>query len=214
MTIIPVDVDRLKVHAGPDVVKMEVSVGRTGQRGSRWFSGPGMPSELTIPDYGQLVTNDLYFDTETGVVYQYIMLPSNTRDWVEVYTLDAGPKGDKGDPGDPGDTGPEGPSGQAGTYVGVKTVTGTTYTVEAGDVGWLIRYTSADAVTVTLPAAVGSPGQTIDHAQRGAGSLTFVAGAGAAPLIVADTAVTRKLGSMATTIKEAANTWSAVGDLA
>ena len=90
MTIIPVDVDRLKVHAGPDVVKMEVSVGRTGQRGSRWFSGPGMPSELNIPDYDQLVTNDLYFDTETGVVYQYIMLPSNTRDWVEVYTLGTG----------------------------------------------------------------------------------------------------------------------------
>jgi hypothetical protein len=90
MTIIPVDVDRLKVHAGPDVVKLEVSVGRTGQRGSQWFSGPGMPSELNIPDYDQLVTNDLYFDTETGVVYQYIMLPSNTRDWVEVYTLGTG----------------------------------------------------------------------------------------------------------------------------
>lgn len=132
-------------------------------------------------------------------------------------TGDTGPKGDTGNTGPKGDTGatgPTGPSGQAGTYVGVKTITGTTYTVEAGDVGWLIRYTSADAVTVTLPAAVGSPGQTIDHAQRGAGSLTFVAGAGAAPLVVADTAVTRKLGSMATTIKEAADTWSVVGDLA
>ena len=112
-----------------------------------------------------------------------------------------------------GPAGPQGAPGPVG-YLGVKTVAGAAYTVEAGDVGWLIRYTSADAVTVTLPAAVGSPGQTIDHAQRGAGSLAFVAGAGAQPLIVADTAVTRKLGSMATTIKEAADTWAVVGDLA
>ena len=126
--------------------------------------------------------------------------------WADLVTLEAL----KGGPG------PEGPSGQAGSYVGVKTVTGATYTVLATDVGWLIRYTSASPVTITLPndtTAAIADGKTIDHAQRGAGSLTFVVEAGAQPLIVADTAVTRKLGSMATTIKEAANTWSAVGDL-
>lgn len=257
--------DRVSVVVPPSSIKVSYDVGRTGRRGSIWFAGSGAPGPLTLPEV-ELFVNDMYSDSVTGRVYQYILLPNNTLDWVvsgqstsgppgppgpagpkgdqgdigpqgiqgepgpvgpqgeqgiQGPKGDTGPKGDKGDTGaqglkgDKGDTGPEGPSGQAGSYVGVKTVTGTTYTVLATDVGWLIRYTSETPVTITLPAdttAIGI-GKTIDHGQRGNGSLTFVTESGAT-LIVADTAVTRKLGSTATTIKEAANTWSAVGDLA
>lgn len=102
-------------------------------------------------------------------------------------------------------------------YLGVKEVTGTEYTADLADIGWLIRCTAATAVTVTLPADIVAAiptGCTIDFGQRGAGPLTFIAGAGVSPLIVADTAVTRKLGSTVTGTKEGPNLWSVVGDLA
>lgn len=93
--------------------------------------------------------------------------------------------------------------------------TGTSYTLLASDIGKLITCTNAGAITFTLPsdASVSWPvGAAADVVPLGAGMITFVAGSGVNPLIVADTAVTRKTGSGVTIKKVAANKWWLVGD--
>ena len=77
-----ITIDRLKVIAGPETIKLRTSVGGTGQRGSLWLAGAGKPSTSNIPNYNDLITYDMYVDTSDGRVYQYIFLPSNTHEWV------------------------------------------------------------------------------------------------------------------------------------
>lgn len=52
------------------------------------------------------------------------------------------------------------------------TVSGTTYTIGAGDLGKVLRFTSATAVTVTIPAAF-AVGFNLIWRQVGAGQITF-----------------------------------------
>ena len=123
--------DRVSVVVPPSSIKVSYDVGRTGRRGSIWFSGSGAPGPLTLPEV-ELFVNDMYSDSVTGKVYQYILLPNNTLDWVVSGQSTsgppgppgpAGPKGDQGDigpqgipgpKGDKGDVGPQGPMGPQG----------------------------------------------------------------------------------------------------
>lgn len=57
------------------------------------------------------------------------------------------------------------------------TVSGATYTVQATDLGKVLRFTSGAAVTVTLPGSLGA-GFNCLWRQAGAGQLTFTPAAG------------------------------------
>ena len=72
--------------------------------------------------------------------------------------------------GNPGDTGP------MGALLGVKTITGTAYTLSAEDDGWLLYCTAATAVTITTAALPVAFSCMI--VQGGAGQISLVAGAG------------------------------------
>jgi len=67
--------------------------------------------------------------------------------------------------------------GSGGTALTISTQAGTTYTLAVGDNGSLIRFTSATAVTVTIPSTL-SVGFSCACAQYGAGQITFAAGVG------------------------------------
>lgn len=60
-----------------------------------------------------------------------------------------------------------------------KDVTGTSYTLVAGDRGLTLRFTSSSAVAVTVPASVLEAGDMVGWEQYGAGVVTFAAGGGA-----------------------------------
>lgn len=60
----------------------------------------------------------------------------------------------------------------------VSTQSGTTYTLAATDCGTTLRFTSATAVTLTLPASL-SAGCSVGIVQAGAGQVSFTAGSGA-----------------------------------
>ena len=82
--------DTLSIVGPPDVVTLVTETGATGPRGSLWFTGAGMPSSLTIPDYDSLKVGDMYIDQNDGGIYQMILLPSNALDWIKVGVFAAG----------------------------------------------------------------------------------------------------------------------------
>ena len=82
--------DTLSIVGPPDVVTLVTETGATGPRGSLWFTGAGMPSSLTIPDYDSLKVGDMYVDQNDGGIYQMILLPSNALDWIKVDVSAAG----------------------------------------------------------------------------------------------------------------------------
>lgn len=100
------DVEDLAIVGPPENVTVAFDIGSTGKRGSLWFTGEGLPSPLTIPNYDELDIGDMYMDSSDGGIYQMILLPSNTTDWVKTDVSAAGPTGPKGDKGDKGETGP------------------------------------------------------------------------------------------------------------
>ena len=87
MVDILMNTDTLSIVGPPDVVNLVTETGATGPRGSLWFTGAGMPSELTIPDYDSLKVGDMYVDQNDGYIYQMILLPSNTLDWIKMMQL-------------------------------------------------------------------------------------------------------------------------------
>ena len=90
MVDILMDTDTLSVVGPPDVITLVTETGATGPRGSLWFTGAGMPSSLTIPDYDSLKVGDMYIDQNDGGIYQMILLPSNALDWIKVGVSAAG----------------------------------------------------------------------------------------------------------------------------
>jgi hypothetical protein len=94
---------------------------------------------------------------------------------------DTGPQGNDGPQGPQGDTGAQGPQGDPGPLaadVATEDVTGTSYTLVAGDLGKRKRATNAAAVTVTLPNSM-EQGFSVLFCQAGAGQITFAADSGA-----------------------------------
>ena len=99
--------DFVSVVAHPETIRVSYEIGQTGQRGSMWFTGNGLPSSATLPD-SDFNINDLYLDGSTGNLYQYILLPNNVGDWVYVGKVGGGPAG--GIPVVMGDQQPTGPA--------------------------------------------------------------------------------------------------------
>jgi len=92
-----------------------------------------------------------------------------------------GPQGPAGPQGNDGPQGPQGPQGDPGPLaadVTIEDVTGTSYTLVAGDLGKRKRTTSSSAVTVTLPKTL-EQGFSVLFCQAAAGQITFAAETGA-----------------------------------
>jgi hypothetical protein len=100
--------------------------------------------------------------------------------------------------------------------LGLNAQTGTTYTLQASDLGKLVSVANAGAITVTVPPSVFSAGDTIDVAQFGAGQITFAQGAGVTITSTGATAsapkITKQYGA-AQVVCTASNTFWIVGGL-
>lgn len=90
----------------------------------------------------------------------------------------AGPAGPQGPQGDQGAQGPQGPAGPLAADVTTEDMTGTTYTLVAGDLGKRKRTTNGSAVTVTLPNSF-EQGFSVIFCQAGAGQVAFSVASGA-----------------------------------
>jgi hypothetical protein len=130
-----------------------------------------------------------------------------------------GPTGPTGATGATGSTGATGAAGADATYAtgqAITTQAGAAYTIASSDPGVLATFTSAAAVTVTVPqdsAVTFAIGKWCELLQLGTGQITVVAGAGAT-LRTTPTAKARAQYSRLYLQKIAANTWALAGDLA
>ena len=158
MVDILMDTDTLSIVGPPDVVTLVTETGATGPRGSLWFTGAGMPSSLTIPDYDSLKVGDMYIDQNDGYIYQMILLPSNTLDWISVGMSMTGPTGPKGDTGD---TGPAGPPNSLAI--------GTVTTGAAGSSASASITGDAPSQTLNLTIPRGNVGDPTEYELRGTG---------------------------------------------
>ena len=94
-----------------------------------------------------------------------------------------GPQGPKGDTGDTGQTGaqgiqgPVGATGPMGSLLGIKTISGTSYTLTVADNGFLLYCTSDSTVTITTASGLGAAFSCM-IVQGGAGQITIAQGTG------------------------------------
>ena len=124
-------------------------------------------------------------------------------------TGSTGATGAKGDKGDTGDTGAP---GDWSTAQVLNAQTGTSYSLVVGDVGKLVTFDNASAVTLTVGTGLGiTAGQRIDLLQIGAGQITV---GGSATINGTPTLKLRTQYSAATLICVAPNSYVLVGDLA
>lgn len=94
----------------------------------------------------------------------------------------------------------------------VRTETGTAYTLDLDDVDAYVRFSSAAAVTVTVPRNRVIPfaiGDTITVEQAGAGALTIAASG--CTINAAETLVLAKQYASATLVKVGADEWTCSG---
>jgi hypothetical protein len=90
--------------------------------------------------------------------------------------------------------------------------TGTTYTVVSGDKNKLVTLSNTSPITVTIPAATFSVGQSINFLQLNTGQVTFQ-GDGTSTLVYTPGLKTRAQYSIATAICIATNTFLVTGDV-
>jgi len=96
--------------------------------------------------------------------------------------------------------------------LGFNAQTGTTYTLVAGDANKLVTLSNAAAITLTIPSATFTTGQSINIQQLGAGQVT-VAGDGTSTFTGTGTKL-RVQYSAATIVCTGTNTFTLIGDLA
>lgn len=66
----------------------------------------------------------------------------------------------------------------AGGLLGIRSISGTSYTLVAADANYLLIFTNASAISVTVPPDVFSAGESLCIRQGAAGQVTLVAGSG------------------------------------
>ena len=85
-----------------DYSEWMLMAGLSGERGSRWYTGIGMPSLQNV------LVGDMYMDTQSGDVYRY-----NGGAWLPAGNL-SGPQGEPGEQGIQGEKGDKGDAGEKG----------------------------------------------------------------------------------------------------
>lgn len=83
-----------------------------------------------------------------------------------------GPTGPTGGNGPPGATGAAGPTGPISGGINVQN--GTTYTLAPSDNGFVLAFTNASAINLTIPSGLGSPFSCL-IIQTGTGQITWIA---------------------------------------
>jgi hypothetical protein len=86
MPTVLLNTDDLTVFGGPEIVELSVDIGPEGDRGSKIFVGDGNPNDNPGNIIGTVQYNDMYIDTATSLMYQYISEPSGDT-WEEVLSL-------------------------------------------------------------------------------------------------------------------------------
>jgi len=88
-----------------------------------------------------------------------------------------------------------------------------TYNVSAADVGDMLRFTSANPITITVPDLNALPnGSLVHYRQAAAGQITLAPGVGVT-INTSDTLKSRATGSTLSMIKVGTNEWDLVGDM-
>lgn len=61
--------------AAPSTIDVDVDFGRTGERGSRWWTGTLAPATALATQIanGEVELYDIYLNTNTGVIFQYLL---------------------------------------------------------------------------------------------------------------------------------------------
>lgn len=135
---------------------------------------------------------------------------------ISLIGVTVGPTGPTGPTGSTGPTGATGPTGSSSSVLAIVSQTGTTYTLQAGEVNDLVTLNNASPITLTIPPSVFSANDTINVAQTGAGQVTFAQGAGVTINSTGATSTAPKLRaqySTASVICTASNTFLVVGDI-
>ena len=104
------------------------------------------------------------------------------------------------------------PSGASGKYGAIRTVTGTTDTPTASDVGDLVKCTSASPTAVTAATGAFALGEWFDVLQAGAGQVTITADTGVT-LLPSGSQVLRATGAGASVIYLGGSTFWVIGDV-
>ena len=99
-----------------------------------------------------------------------------------------------------------------GKLSGVRSIGGTSYTLVAGDAGQLLIFTSASAVTVTVPPDVFAQGEIVCIRQGAAGKVTLSPGSGVTFQSSDDLYSTRKQGAQIAIDCDGGNAFGVIGD--
>ena len=105
---------------------------------------------------------------------------------------------------------------QDDTTLAFNAQTGTTYTLQASDLGKWVTASNASAITVTVPPSVFATGNVVNLQAIGAGQVTFAQGAGVTITSNGGTVSAPKLRvqySACSIICTGSNTFTIVGDL-
>jgi hypothetical protein len=90
MVDIVLDSDELTVLGGPSQVSVQVDLGADGDRGSIFVVGTSEPNSITLNNIISGITVqpfDMYINTVTRKMYQYIAGDGGTLTWVETISL-------------------------------------------------------------------------------------------------------------------------------
>jgi hypothetical protein len=164
------------------------------------INGTTVPSSKTLVD-----TNSAQTLTNKSMDYN-----SNTFTNFPVNTGNTGPTGPQGATGATGTTGATGSS--ANLTLTLNAQTGTTYTLVSSDLYKLVTLSNASAITLTIPSAIFTTGQSINIQQLGAGQVTVV-GDGTSTFTGTGTKL-RTQYSAATIVCTGTNTFTLIGDIA
>jgi hypothetical protein len=98
-------------------------------------------------------------------------------------------------------------------FLGVKDVTGTTYTVLEADSGYMLRVTNASGCTVTVPVALSASHQFGVYIELGAGNATLQGDGTSTVVTKGSTLVTSGVKSTVQVLNLGSNVYFATGDL-
>lgn len=157
-----------------------------------------------------LLTGEPGYEDDTG---KY-KIGDGTTAWTalayQAATGSTGPQGPQGDPGPQGATGAQGAPGIQ--LAGIRTISGTTDTPTAADVGYLLVCTNAAGCTLTINGAVFAANDIV-YAKGTQGQVTFAQGSGGMSIETAETLLTEKAHAFAALVFTGAAVASLTGQL-
>ena len=100
----------------------------------------------------------------------------------------------------------------SGGRLTIKSIGGTSYTLLASDAGKLLIFTSASAVTVTVPPDTLTQGDVVCIRQGAAGQVTLAAGSGVTFASTDDLLSTRKQSAQIAVVTDGGNAFGVIGE--